>query len=200
MGCFQRQQPALSRVQAGAERPSPLHLGTITSPCCASCCPWESRPWPSVCSRSYTVRSPAPPGWRECLMPPTVSPWGRTLVFHTSRGGLSHPPPPCCPQRAREGNSPWARCRKGPLLCKSTECPGWPRHLPLWQRRGLAGGTEPRAPEPQDCLAHVVLVQKGVGGPGGSRPGSQTACRLPAAGKAQTPALRSIRWLLKQWL
>ena len=98
MGCFQRQQPALSRVQAGAERPSPLHLGTITSPCCASCCPWESRPWPSVCSRSYTVRSPAPPGWRECLMPPTVSPWGRTLVFHTSRGGLSHPPHPAAPR------------------------------------------------------------------------------------------------------
>lgn len=32
--------------------------GTTTSRCCASCCPWGSRPWPSACSRSYTVRSP----------------------------------------------------------------------------------------------------------------------------------------------
>lgn len=52
-------------VQAGAEHPSPLHLGMITSPCCASCCLWESPPWPSVCSHSYTVWPPAPPGGQE---------------------------------------------------------------------------------------------------------------------------------------
>lgn len=47
---------------AGAEHPSPVGSGTITSPCCVSCCLWGSRPWPSVCSHFCMVGALLFPG------------------------------------------------------------------------------------------------------------------------------------------
>lgn len=94
-----------ARVWLGGRSSAPsLDAGMTTSPCCVSCCRWGSRPWPSVCSRSCTVRSlRLPGGWAggsRCR----AGVLGPGPVCIRGQGGRATPgqPPPLLPAQASE--------------------------------------------------------------------------------------------------
>lgn len=115
------QASAVRARAAGAERPSPVDLGTTTSPCCASCCPWESRPWPSACSHCSTVWPLLLPGGAgrgaQSLVPDAplrllgAGLWSSSPV---ERSSAAHPP--AAPRRSEPMKAVRVGgCRKG--LC-----------------------------------------------------------------------------------
>nr|KAF6415860.1 hexosaminidase D [Molossus molossus] len=99
--------PASAARAAGAQHPSPMASGTITSPCCVSCCLWGYRPWPSVCSHCYTgvLLKTLGQEWRNFL-------GSRAWKSPVLRG--DHPPPALpLPSRSAPSQHPGSLCSEG---------------------------------------------------------------------------------------